>query len=119
MDKYDTLISDALSEQDRQLLAGFQEQGYLRLALGLFQGRNGWVTGVMVTTFTVMFFAAIWCGWQFFAATNMLAALKWGLSGVSLLTLSMQLKMALIPQIQADRVLLALRRLELRLGAQG
>jgi len=52
-----------------------------------------------------------------FPATR--APLKRDAGGLALLTLSMRLKMATSPQIPAGRVLLALRWLELRLGAQG
>jgi len=48
-------------------------------------------------------------------ASDVLLALKWGLSAAVLAVLATQLKMALMPQMQADRVLRALRRVELRL----
>ena len=32
---------------------------------------------------TVMFLVSVWCLWQFFAATEVLAAVKWGLSGAT------------------------------------
>ena len=58
-------------------------------------------------------------GWQFYTATETLPALKWGLSAATLAIVAVQLKMALMPVLQANRVLLALRRLELRLAERG
>lgn len=116
MDKYDRMIAEALSAEDKALLAEMQEPDFIAQALGLMRGRNGWVAMVMLAVQTVMFLAAIWAGWQFYAATEVLAALKWGLSAAVLAILATQLKMALVPQMQAERVLRALRRLELRLA---
>lgn len=115
MDKIDKLIHEALSEEERELLQDFEEQDFFSQSFGLLQGRNGWVAAVMLAMQTVMFIAAVWCGWHFYTATEMLAALKWGLSAVALVVLATQIKLALMPQIQADRLLRALRRLELML----
>jgi hypothetical protein len=67
---------------------------------------------------SVMLLAAVWAGWQFYAATEVLAAVKWGLSAATLAILATVIKLSMVPQMQANRVLLALRRLELRLAAR-
>ena len=113
MDKFDTMIAEALSEEDRALLAGMREPGFFSLGLGLFRGPNGWVSAVLMVVQTVMFLASVWCGWRFFAASEVMDALRWGLPAAVLFIVGTQLKMALMPQMQADRVLHALRRLEL------
>jgi branched-subunit amino acid ABC-type transport system permease component len=61
----------------------------------------------------VMFVAGVWAAWQFFAAAEMLIALKWGLSATVLLLMAGMLKLSLMPQIQADRLLRELKRVEL------
>lgn len=116
MDDLDRRIADALA---RDPLADPEEPGFYPLAFSLFRGPQGWVAWVMMTVQTVMFLGAVWAGWRFYAATEVLAALKWGLSAAVLAILATQLKMALMPQIQANRVILALRRLELRLAQRG
>ena len=68
---------------------------------------------------TALFGGALWAGWHFYAATEVLAAVKWGLSAAVLAIVATQLKMALMPVLQANRVLLAIRRLELRLAQRG
>jgi len=113
MDKFDTMIAEALSAEDRALMAELSEPGFYALAFGTMRGPSGWVAMVLLAVTTVLFLAAVWAGWHFFAATDALAALKWGLSATTLMIVATQIKMALIPQMQADRVLNALRRLEL------
>lgn len=50
---------------------------------------------------------------QFFRSVEVLAAVKWGLSAAVLLLTGFQLKLSLMPQIHADRVIRQIRRLEL------
>jgi hypothetical protein len=113
MDRLDRMIAEALDDEDRALLDSIEEPGFFALGLGQFRGKLGWVTWVLMVVQTVMFLAAVWCGWHFYTATELLPALKWGLTAAVLAVLATQLKMALVPQMQADRVLRALRRVEL------
>ena len=43
MDKTERLIEQALSAEDRELLARHGEPGYFSQAFGLFRGTLGWV----------------------------------------------------------------------------
>ena len=114
MDKLDRMIAEALREEDRALMEGLEEPGFLPLFFSTLQGRQGWIVWVLMVVQTAMFLGAVWAGWQFYAATEMLAALKWGLSAAVLMVLATQIKMmTLFPQMQANRILLALRRVEL------
>jgi len=111
MDNLDRLIAKALAEDEDAPV----DPGYFALALSAFGGRAGWVSWVLMAVQSGMFLAGIWAGWHFFAATDPLPAIKWGISAATLLVMATQLKMALMPVLQANRVLLAIRRLELRL----
>ena len=115
MDNIDKLIAEALAHDDDP----HPEPGYFALAFSIFGGRQGWVAWAIMVAQVAMFAASVWCGWHFFAATEVLAAVKWGLSGATLLILATQTKLSLMPVMQANRVLLAIRRLELTLAAQG
>ncbi len=112
MNTVDRMIAEALAEDDQAL----GDPGYFALALSIFGGAAGWTAWVMIAVQVVMFGAAVWAGWQFYTATETLPALKWGLSAAVLAVIATQLKMALMPVMQANRVLLAIRRLELRLA---
>lgn len=111
MDRLDRMIAETLAEDATPPPA---EPGFFAQSWGLLTGANGWVNAILLVVQTVMFVAAIWAGWQFYAATEVLAALKWGLSAAVLALMALQLKLALMPTIQANRVLRALRLMELR-----
>ena len=115
MDNLDRMIAQALSEGDDTN----PEPGYFALAFSIFGGKQGWVTWVIMVMQIAMFAAAIWAGWHFFNATEVLSALKWGLSAATLLLMGLQVKLSLMPVMQANRVLLAIRRLEKRLARDG
>ena len=115
MDRLDRMIAEALAEDETAPV----DPGYFALAFSALGGRSGWSNGVLLAVQTVLFLGAVWTGWRFFAATEVLAALKWGLSAAVLAIVATQLKMALMPVLQANRVLLAIRRLELRLAQKG
>lgn len=118
MDELDRRIAEALQDDDLGLPADAPEPGFYPLAFSLFRGPQGWVAWVLAIVQTVMFLAAVWAGWRFFGSTEVLDALKWGLSAATLAIVSLQLKLSLMPQMQANRVIHALRRVELRLAAR-
>ena len=112
----DRLIEEALSAEERALFEQGGELGWFQLGLAQFRGRLGWVTWVIMIVQTVMFLASVWAGWQFYIATEVLPALKWGLTAAVLVLMATQMKMALMPQMQAERIIRELKRLELLLS---
>ena len=113
--RLDRMIEEALSAEDRRILEATEELGWLQLGLQQFRGKLGWVTWVIMISQIAMVLGAVWCGVRFYGATEVVPALKWGLTGAVLIVLATQLKMALMPQMQADRLLRELKRLELLL----
>jgi ABC-type multidrug transport system fused ATPase/permease subunit len=118
MDKLDKLIEQSLNEEDRQIMADTAELGYFELGLKQFRGKLGWVTWVIMIVQATMFLIGVWCTVQFFAATDMLLALKWGLSAAVLILAATTIKVSLMPQMQADRILRELKRVELMLASR-
>lgn len=116
MSKLDRLIEEALSDQDKDIMRETQELGWFALGASQFTGKLGWVSWVLMILQTTMFLFAVWAGWHFFVATEMLAALKWGLSSATLVIVATILKTSLMPQIQADRILRELKRVELMIA---
>jgi len=113
MPDIDELIKEALSEQEAEIVKSTQELGYFPLAMGMFTGKLGWVSWVIMLTQIIMFLAGAWAAWHFFVAEDMLVALKWGLSAGVILLMATQMKLSFMPQMQADRVLRELKRIEL------
>ncbi|MBP1850493.1 DUF6768 family protein [Rhizobium halophytocola] len=119
MSKIDDMIREALEGRDRDLLGQTGELGYLELGLSQFRGRLGWVTWVVMIAQIIFFLIGVWCLFHFYGNPDLLSALKWGISAAISLLFALQLKLSLAPQMQADRVIRELRRVELLLVARG
>ncbi|WP_299191697.1 DUF6768 family protein [uncultured Litoreibacter sp.] len=111
--RLDDLIKAALTGQDKDILKETEELGYLALGLSQFGGKLGWVTWVIMVVQAVLFIVGVCCAVQLFAAVDVLAAVKWGISSAVLMIMAVQLKLSLAPQMQADRVIREVKRLEL------
>jgi len=119
MSKLDDLIRDALDAKDQGILDKTGELGYFQLSLNLFKGKLGWVSWLIMIVQTALFLVGVWCAFKFFAATDMLLALKWGLSSATLIIVASALKFSLMPQMQADRIMREIKRVELLLASRG
>lgn len=118
MSKLDDLIAEALSTEDKAILRETEELGWFALGAQQFRGKLGWVAGVIMTVQAILFIVGVWCTVEFFAATDVVAALHWGLPAAVLIVLATILKTSLMPQMQADRVLRELKRVELMIAHQ-
>lgn len=118
-EKLDQLIEEALRAEDRDILDATREQGWFALGLSQFRGKLGWVTWVIMIVQAAMFIAGVWCAVRFFGTTEVVPALRWGLSGAVLIIVASSLKFSLMPQMQADRVLRELKRVELLIASRG
>jgi len=116
MDKTDQLIEQALSAEDRELLAAHHEPGYLTQAFGLFRGSMGWVAWLAYLTGIVAFAFCAYALWQTWTTTDALLAVRWGVAAVLLFQCSAMLKTYLGSQMQANRTLRELKRIELQLA---
>lgn len=117
MSKIDEMIREALKCEEKQVLRDDQELSFFALSMRQFTGVNGWVTWVIMIFQTIFFAVGAICMIRLFLTNDVLPALKWGISGATALIVSLQLKLSLMPQMQADRIMREIRRLELRLTA--
>ncbi len=114
MTSSDQILDQALAAEERDLLRRIGEDpNHVQQVASLFSGRTGWVSGVLLVVQAAMFLAALWTGWRFFQADDALTALHWGLPSAVLLVMSFMIKLALWPVMQTNRLLVALKRLEL------
>lgn len=116
MTRLDDLIEEALSDEDKDILKDTRELGWFALGANQFRGKLGWVTWVIMAMQIVLVAASLWMGLKFFAATDALTALKWGLPAATLLIMAIIMKTSLMPQMQADRILRELKRVELMIA---
>jgi NADH:ubiquinone oxidoreductase subunit H len=113
----DAVIDEALSEEERELLKRIgDEPGFFGMAFGLFRGPLWWANLVMLTAQALLFLAGAYAAWMFFEASEPVAQLRWGLPAAVLLLLSAMIKMALLPEIHANRLMRELKRIELQLA---
>jgi hypothetical protein len=112
----DTMIDEALDEEERELLRRIgEEPGFFAQALGVFGGRTGWVNIVLMTVQGVFFVAGVWATWKFFGSGDPVTQLRWGLPAAVLLIMAAILKMALLPKIETNQIIRELKRLELQI----
>jgi branched-subunit amino acid ABC-type transport system permease component len=71
---------------------------------------------VMVAAQAVTFIAGAYAAWMFFDSSDTVTQLRWGLPAAVLLIFSTMIKMALLPEIHANRVMRELKRIELHLA---
>ncbi|MDQ7812336.1 DUF6768 family protein [Brevundimonas sp.] len=117
MQDIDRMIEEALQGEEQALFRETaREPGFFNQAFGLLGGPNGWVNIVMMVTQIVLFVAAIWAGWRFFEAETALSALHWGLPSAVLVLASLIIKLAMMPELQANRLMRELKRLELQIA---
>lgn len=116
----DQMIDEALGDEERQLLKAIgEEPGFFSQAFGIFSGTAAWVNILLMVVQGLVFVAGVWATWNFFQADDPLVALRWGLPGGVLLLMSLIIKMAMWPTLQANRVIRELKRLELQVARAG
>lgn len=117
MRNLDQMIDEAVTAEERDLLRRIgEEPSYIEQALGIFSGRTGWASVLLMVVQGIAFVTGAWATWNFFAATDVLGALRWGLPAAVLLLMSLTIKMALWPQIHINRLMRELKRVELQIA---
>lgn len=118
MDKLDQMIKEALEGEDAKILEQTEELGYFALGFSQFRGKLGWITWVIMIVQASLFLLGVWCAVRFFGTSDVLEAVKYGISGGVLMIVATVLKLSLMPQMQADRVIREIKRVELMLAAR-
>ena len=113
----DRMIEEALQGEEQALFRETaREPGFFNQAFGLLGGPNGWVNVVMMVVQTALFIAGVWAGWRFFEAETALSALHWGLPAAVLVLAALIIKLGMMPELQANRLMRELKRLELQIA---
>ena len=118
MDKLDRMIAEALAQEDKEILEATNERGVFAELAAQLSGHNAWVkwvTYLYIVVFVVLF---VWSAWQSFAAADALVALKWGIGAMIAVVFVAVLKLYLLTEIQTDRVIRELKRVQLMLAAR-
>ncbi len=118
MSKLDDAITEALSKEDAEFLAGLQEEpSAFRQMAGVFRGP---LSGIHVAFLIVAMSAGlmgVYAGWQFAISTELRPLFYWGaVTGFCVVVLSV-IRVAFFMQIHTNRILREMKRLELQVAA--
>jgi len=116
MNKIDELIGQALTEEDRALLASHGEPGYFAQAFGLFRGPMAWAMWAVNIVGGLAFLAGAYALWQMTASAEALIAVKWGVGALFLFQVTTLCKSFLGNHMEANRMLRELKRVELQVS---
>lgn len=115
-DGFDAAIARAMHDEDRALLARHTEPGYFAQATGLFRGSLGWVAGVAYVSALVAFAGFCYAFWRMWTADDTLPAIRFGALAVVLFQFTMMAKTFLGTQLESNRALREIKRVELQLA---
>ena len=116
MNNIDDLIGEALTDEDRALLASHGEPGYLAQAFGIFRGPLAWVMWVVNVAAGSAFLAGVYLIWQMFETSDPLTAVKWGVASLLLFQVTTMCKSFMGNRMEANRLLREIKRVELQVS---
>ena len=117
MDKLDEMISRVLDEEDRAILDKIgRDQSYPGQIIDLFRGRSGWWNWVLMFVTTLWFVVGLYAAWKCFSVTDVVDVVRWGLLATFLMLSAVVAKVGLLPSLQANRILQALKHMEMQIA---
>lgn len=115
-DNIDELLSNALSEEDGELLSKIEEQGIFDLMAANFQGKLKWVAMFSVVIMLILTGLAFYCFFRFYNAIDLRDMMLWGAGmGLSMMAVG-QLKTWHWMQMDKNSLLREIKRLELQIS---
>jgi hypothetical protein len=116
MTNLDQAIRQALSTEDAEFLAKFEQESPIREALGTFSGKWG-ALNVLAAIFTfAMFGAFVYCAWNAFNAADVRETVLWSAGGVITMLAVSMLKMYFWMEMNKNVTLREVKRLELQVA---
>jgi len=116
MNDLDEKIRKALSEEDRALMAHFEEQGLIGQLGGLFKGKLAWLSVLTLVIGTILTIIAIYAAWKFIIADDIVSMLRWGGLAWIAATSQMMIKLWSWMRMETNRTLREIKRIELQIA---
>lgn len=116
MDEIDRKIADALSAEDRELLARFGDQGAVAQWFGIYQGPIRWMAAYATVLTFVLVIAAVYCSWRLFGTTELVETMRWSTGIIVLMIMVGFLKMWFWQRMESNRLLREIKRIELQIA---
>jgi hypothetical protein len=116
MTNLDQAIRQALSAEDAEFLAKFEQEGPIREALGTFSGQYGLLNIFAAVVTFAMFGAFVYCAWNAFNAADVRQTILWSSGGVITMLAVAMLKMYFWMEMNKNVTLREVKRLELQIA---
>jgi hypothetical protein len=117
MTKLDDAIHGALTEEDKEFLAQFEkEPTSIEQMFGVFHGRLAWIYVAFLAAALILAPIGIFTGWKFLTTSELRPLFYWGAATAAILLVLAVVRLVLFMQINTNRILRELKRLELQLA---
>jgi hypothetical protein len=116
MTSLDRTIRDALSKEDAEFLARFDQESPIQEALGTFSGKWGALNVFAAIITFAMFGAFVYCAWQMFEASDARMTMIWAVGALWTAIAVAMLKMYFWMEMNKNVILREVKRLELQVA---
>ena len=119
MNRLDKMISEALDAEDRALFSQYGERGMFGEIAGLFSGSFApWNILTMIIQ-VLMFAGSLYAARQFLVVDDLPEMIRWGALAALLFAAISVIKLMHWEQVQANRVIREIKRVEVLLSRKG
>ena len=115
-EEIDTLIKEALSEEEAKFYDDLDEQNLFQMLFGVFDGKNKWIIVMMNIVSIAALVGFIYCTVQFFNTEVTNELIKWSLGGMFCVLMVSMLKLFVWMQMDKNSIIRELKRLELQVS---
>ncbi len=117
MDRLDEMIRETLDDEDREILDRIGwDQSSLDVAGDLFRGKMGILNLSLIFGLLIWFAFGLFALWKAYSVTELVDVVRWGLIATVFIIGTVVAKVGLLPSIQANRTLHAIKRLEMQVA---
>jgi len=116
-EEIDKIIHDALSKEEAKFYDQLGEQSLIEQTLGIYQGRNKYAYIAVLVVSIILLGIFVYCGIEFFNAESARDMAISGTIGFFCIVMIMGIKINHWMQMQTNRVLREMKRLELQIAA--
>ena len=116
IEKIDTLIKEALTQEESKFYDNLEEQNIFQMLTGLFHGKMKWFIVVINIVSIIAFGLFIYCAIQFCDTDSTNELIRWGVSGTFCMFLISMLKIFVWNQMDKNSIKRELKRIELQIS---
>jgi hypothetical protein len=117
MNEFDREVKNALSKEDEAFLAGLQEEPpALKQIAGVFSGPLGRLHAVFFVAAVLFGIGAVYACWRFAVSDSLRPLAYWGSATAFCVVALSVVRVVLFVQLQTNRVLRELKRIELQVA---